>query len=76
VTRRCTQRFGSFLERDQFRRFGLGTPNWRFFAVVDQAARLALETTDTELKTQLQQRLAALALKLQTMPAQGAGKTA
>lgn len=44
--------------------------------MVDQAARLALETTDTELKTQLQQRLAALALKLQTMPAQGAGKTA
>ncbi len=47
-----------------------------FGAVVDQATRLAMGTTDAELKTQLQERLAALALKLQTVPAQDAGKTA
>jgi len=27
VIRRCTQRLGSFLEPDQFRRFELGTPD-------------------------------------------------
>lgn len=47
-----------------------------FGAVVDQAARLILGTTDAELKTQLQERLEALAGKLQTVPAQSAEKTA
>jgi hypothetical protein len=47
-----------------------------FGVVVDQAARLALGTEDAELKTQLHERLAALALKIQTVPAQNAEKTA
>jgi hypothetical protein len=44
-------------------------------AVINQANRLIMATADAELKTQLQKKLAALAGKLETVPAQSAGKT-
>lgn len=47
-----------------------------FGAVVDQAAHLIQATTDAELKAQLQEKLTALAGKLQTVSAQGAEKAA
>ena len=64
------QKYLSRLEGDR-----LGSQLEGLGAVINQANRLIMATADAELKTQLQKKLAALAGKLETVPAQSAGKT-